>query len=140
MSPFSSIPSAARWLGFGGLLPFAGAVLARFTPAHDLAPFALSAYGAVILSFLGGVRWGLAIADTGGGDLAARLSISVLPALAGWVALLLPPHQGLSLLAVGFVLMLLADLRLPAAPLWYRGLRVPLSAGAVCALLLGLTA
>jgi hypothetical protein len=139
MSPLPSIPAAARYLGFAGLLPFAGSVLIRLSPfaaSFDPAQRALPAYGAVILSFLGGVRWGLALPD--GERLPARLTLSVLPALAGWVALLLPQRMGLILLAVGFALMLFADQRFPLAPAWYRRLRVPLSAGAVSCLLLGL--
>ena len=42
------------------------------------------------------------------------------------------------MLALGFAAMLLADLRLTMAPPWYRSLRLPLSAGAITALLVGL--
>jgi hypothetical protein len=135
------MPPAARWLGFAGLLPFAAFALAGLWPAapfHAAAPAVLLAYGAVILSFLGGVRWGLAMAAADPARLAVRLGFSVLPSLLAWVGLLLPRAAGLSLLAAGFVLMLVADLRLAAAPAWYRRLRLPLSAGAVGALLLAL--
>jgi hypothetical protein len=63
-SDASSVPSAAAWLGGLGIIPFAGLSLA--TPfANDVLKgqlsFALMAYGAIILSFLGGNHWGLAI-------------------------------------------------------------------------------
>lgn len=132
----ASIPPAARWLGFTGLLPFlAAAVAVRFPALPVPATAALIAYGAVILSFLGGIRWGLAM---GAPDPAWWLGISVLPSLLGWIALLLPAAAGLVLLAGGFVAMLLADFRLPDAPDWYPRLRLPLSCGAIACLLLGL--
>lgn len=137
------IPPAARALGFLGLVPFFATAAASLTPAaplHDVASQALIAYGAVILSFLGGVRWGLAIAAPDGARLFAPLAVSVVPSLAAWIALLLPREPGLVLLAAGLAALLAADLRLRSAPDWYRALRVPLSAGAIVSLLLGLAA
>jgi NAD(P)-dependent dehydrogenase (short-subunit alcohol dehydrogenase family) len=55
----------------------------------------LLAYGASILSFLGGIQWGLAVARPGGAGLAVRLALSVVPSLAAWLALLLPVRPGL---------------------------------------------
>ncbi len=138
-----SIPIAARWLGFAGLLPFLGAAVAALVTEggpNAFAVRALLAYGAVILSFLGGVRWGFAITTGEPERLPARLAFSVVPSLAGWVALLLPAVFGLLLLALCFALMLLADLRPGLAPAWYIRLRLPLSVGAVACLLLGLGA
>jgi len=137
----SAVPPAARWLGFAGLIPFVAAAAAGIVPAaplHDLALQALLAYGAVILSFLGGIRWGLAVAKADPAAMSVHLCVSVLPALLGWSALLVPSSTGLILLALGFAAMLLADLRLTMAPPWYRSLRLPLSAGALAALLAGL--
>lgn len=138
LSSLRAIPVAARWLGFGGLLPFALAAVVGLLapePLRDLALRSLIGYGAVILSFLGGVRWGLAMATPE--RLWGPLSISVLPALLGWIALLLPTSTALLTLALGFAAMLMVDLRLAEAPPWYRLLRLPLSLGAVIALLLG---
>lgn len=110
------------------------------TMLHDLPLQALVAYGAVILSFLGGIRWGVAMSTLTSEQLLLPLSVSVLPSLAGWSALLLPPRAGLLLLAVGFVSVLIADLRLQSAPAWFISLRVPLSAGAIASLVAGLLA
>ncbi|MBU8538163.1 DUF3429 domain-containing protein [Falsiroseomonas tokyonensis] len=93
------IPPLTLWLGAAGLLPFlglAGGVLA----GAEWAP-ALAAYGATILAFLGAVHWGLALAAPAGESQAAagRLALGVMPALIGWVALLLPLRPGLALLA-----------------------------------------
>lgn len=138
---FRSTPVVAQWLGFLGLIPFGATVVAGLIPAiplHSLALQALPAYGAVILSFLGGIRWGLAMVKAGNADLFSPLSISVLPSLVGWIALLMPASTGLLLLALGFFVLLLADLRLPVAPAWYAALRLPLTVGAISALLLGM--
>ena len=138
---FLNIPKAAVWLGFAGLIPFLLAAAIGLLPAaplHDLSLQALLAYGAVILSFLGGIRWGLAIATTDSADLFGPLFLSVLSALLGWIALLVPSSTGLVLLALGFAAILIADLWLSTAPYWYRSLRLPLSVGAIAALLMGL--
>ena len=57
-----NIPKAACLLGFAGLIPFftAAAIgLVGAIPLHDISLKALLAYGAVILSFLGGIRLSL---------------------------------------------------------------------------------
>ena len=136
------VPPAAAWLGGLGLIPFvAGGVLAVGT---DFAwvPEALWFYAATILAFMGGVHWGLAIADhgsaTGTGSSWARLGASVVPALVGWLALLLAPPPGLLVLAAAFILLLLGDLaavRRGLAPAWYPRLRMPLTGIVVLCLL-----
>ena len=94
-----TLPLLAILLGLGGLIPFvAGTVAILFYPADVPVPRLVGGvvgYGAVILSFLGAVHWGLALADDPvmsphrGRVTAARLALGVLPALAGWAALLL---------------------------------------------------
>ena len=136
-----TIPKAACWLGFAGLIPFFSAAfigLVWSTPLHEISLKALLAYGAVILSFLGGIRWGLAIATSKSSGLLGPLAMSVAPALVGWVALLVPSSVGLVLLALGFAVMLMADFRLSTAPYRYTTLRLPLSIGAIVCLLIGL--
>lgn len=141
LQSLKEIPLAARVLGFSGLIPFAGAAaggLINDPALQDMSLRALLAYGAVILSFLGGVRWGLAIAQTGSTALWKPLALSVLPSLLSWVALLLPTGAGLLILAIGLATMLIADTRLAQAPHWYRLLRIPLSLGAIGALIIGI--
>ena len=65
----SAIPRPARCLGFAALVPFVAAAVAGIlpVPAPPGAPVhALLAYGAVILPFLGGIRWGLGMAASAG--------------------------------------------------------------------------
>jgi len=129
---FQHIPRPALVLGFAGLLPFLASALAAWLVDDRLFAVAVNlkvAYGAVILSFLGAVHWGLALAQ---GDAAnwRRLGLSVLPALAGWLALVISLPLGLLLLAVGFVAVFFADLRTVAAgraPSWYKTLRKALT-------------
>lgn len=136
------VPVAAAWLGGLGLLPFvAGSGLVLLS---DLG-FALDGlrfYAASILAFMGGIHWGLGIADFGAegssGSSWARLGASVVPALVGWLALLLPATPGLLLLAAAFALLLVGDLaavRRGFAPAWYPRLRIPLTAIVVACLL-----
>lgn len=128
-------PAAALWLAGFGVLPFAGCAAASLfleDGRADQAAYALSFYGAVILSFLGGIRWGLAILhgrlDGNTGLQARELMISIVPPLIAWGALLLPREGGLMVLAAGLLLMLAADLlatKEGLAPAWYPKLRWP---------------
>jgi hypothetical protein len=131
------IPGAVLALGWAGVIPFAGLALAAVAGiALPLVPLpALAAYGTAILSFMGGAQWGLAMRTAAG---ARGYAVSVLPALLGWVALLLPARPGLVLLAAGFALLLGYDLwtvRRGEAPAWYAHLRAQLT-GAVVLILL----
>jgi len=131
------VPSPAKWLGALGAIPFVFLALAGpFIEAsfQERAHFGLAAYGAVILSFLGGVHWGLAIADAGSvqsnGATFARLGISVVPSLVGWGALLLSKPISLLVLAAAFLGLLLFDMhasRKAQTPAWYPKLRLPLT-------------
>ena len=146
MDTDTNIPPIAAWLGGLGALPFIG--LAGAAPFIDMAPrmfaaHALVAYGAVILSFLGGVHWGLAIGSRSNADhqeLRTRLIVSVIPSLAAWVALLFPEKTGLLMLAAAIAKMLWVDLRATQAghaPPWYPKIRIPLTCVVVAALLFG---
>jgi hypothetical protein len=134
------IPPAALWLGLAGLIPFAACagavVLGRGLPVVGDPARALVGYGAVILSFLGGVRWGLALRMPESPQRALQLAIAVAPSIAGWFVLLSPAPVGTALLAVLFVILWSADRRLAAigAPAWYPRLRAILTAGATAAL------
>ena len=129
----AAVPRAALYLGFAGLIPFLGASLGLWVAGYPQKLIALDiqlAYGAVILSFMGAVHWGLAMAGGEAGISYSRLGWSVAPALAGWLALLLNPVYGLLLLALGFAAVYFGDLRSIAAgnaPPWYKALRKPLT-------------
>ena len=141
------IPQAALWLGAFGAIPFVGLAAGGHLLGdawRDAVVLALTAYGAVILSFLGGIHWGLAMAGTGSavGDTPSfrRLALSVLPSLIGWVSLLIPAAFGLPVLAVAFAGMLFLDhlaSRRREVPAWYLGLRWPLTLAVIASIAAG---
>ena len=135
----NQIPAAALILGAAGLLPFIALAVGVHVLQGDraiLAPWWLAAYGAVILSFLGGVQWGLAAAANQ--HLAIRLTVSIMPSLIAWMALLVPRQMGFHVLAVAFALTLYIDWknhREGQSPPWYIRLRLPLSVIVILSLL-----
>jgi Protein of unknown function (DUF3429) len=139
----AGIPRSAFWLGAAGVLPFAACAV-QILAAWPLSPrligpalYALTLYGAVILSFMGGVQWGMAVAQTPSDADARRFSISVLPAFAAWAGLWLGELRGFLLLLAGFVALLVYDLwtvRQGEAPQWYARLRIGLTAAVVACL------
>ena len=84
----------AQWLGYGGLIPFVvGAALVWLIPPEwrSFTTAALSAYAAVIVSFLGGIHWGIGFRDG-----TPRLFLwGVVPSLVAATALMLSPGHGL---------------------------------------------
>jgi hypothetical protein len=126
-------PRAALVLGAAGLLPTVIAlgvlVLAR-RQEQDLAFRAAGAYGAVILSFLGGAWWGLASSRGHPRDLPVWLGLAVLPALAGALVVAFLSPLSLAALSLLFLLCLWVDRELGrrlVAPDWWLPMRLPLS-------------
>ncbi len=139
MAETQAVPGGHRlaWgLGLAGALPFLAAALAAAL-AMPGAATVLIAYGAVILSFLGGIHWGLAAA--GRPPAAARLVIGVVPSLVAWLALLLPADAGLAVLVAAFPLQYGADRRLDT-PVGLLPLRLTLTLLVTAALLAALVA
>lgn len=105
-----ALPPFAIILGLAGLLPIIGCGLAAVSASEPRAGqmlLALIGYGAVTLSFLGGVHWGFALTEDPPRAERSRLVLGVLPALVGWLALLvplvLPAEVGLAVLIAGFI-------------------------------------
>ncbi|MEM9603714.1 MAG: DUF3429 domain-containing protein [Pseudomonadota bacterium] len=144
LSRLSDCPQPAKLLGVAGLLPFvasAGALWWFDGALWQVAQTALLVYGAVILSFLGGVRWGVAL-RTADGDWIPWL-LSVAPSVWAWFAVLLGGAAGLLLLVIGFVAQWRYDLRAVASealPAWFGPLRSLLTAGATASLAVGAVA
>lgn len=142
MTSKASIPSVPLWLGLGGLVPFVALAGAKVMDVEVVAGVpvhgALVAYALAILSFLGGIRWGLALTYENGGRAARDYVISIVPPLVGWASLALAAPSDLVALAIAFVLLGLLDYGLVCredAPEWFGNLRLGLS-GAVAVLLL----
>ncbi len=134
---FRSIPAAVLGYGLLGLIPFIAApVLAQSVPAHaGLLAGIVLAYGTLILSFLGGARWGLAVARPDPGFWI--ISLTMLPTLAA-LALLMSPGLSVSarliVLAGLLMLQLATDTRGSGLPIWYPRFRLLLTLGAVTGL------
>jgi hypothetical protein len=92
----SKVPAIAYVLGVAGVLPFILCGVAACLPGAqaNFGILALVAYGASILSFVGAVHWGFALAPGEHGiaslkSVTFRLSAGVVPSLIGWCATLL---------------------------------------------------
>ena len=139
MSGSGRLPRGVVTLGYAGLVPFVAGVLGIALLEGEprlFAARALVAYGAVILSFLGAVHWGLLL-HTQTKETPSRLLAAAVPSLAAWGALLLSSSRGLALLAVAFGVFWLYEHRVAGErllPLGYLELRRQLTV-AVCALL-----
>jgi len=138
------IPQTALILGLAGLIPFIATAVACWLFDNELqakAQFALGAYGAVILSFLGGVKWGVLVNDKTKLEKWGPIVLSVVPSIVGWLALLLPVFATLAVLSGMLVLQYFLDtasVKEKMLPPWYGRLRTLLTTGAVISLLVGL--
>ncbi|MBN42095.1 MAG: DUF3429 domain-containing protein [Alphaproteobacteria bacterium] len=142
---YRSVPRATIWLGSLGVLPFFACTLIILIGPSRFDSSVLevmAAYGAVILSFLGGIRWGFATSGVysvaENTVLLRRLVVSVAPSLIAWIALLVAQQFGLLLLACSFAVMLVLDtlaVRSNTVPCWYPLLRWPLTVAVIAALL-----
>lgn len=103
----------AHRLGYAGLLPLVvGALLVWLVwpEAHPYATAALAGYAAVIVSFLGGIHWGVAFARP---DAHTSWWLwGVTPSLVAWIGVLMPPSSGLVILGVMFAVCYAVDRRL----------------------------
>ncbi len=124
----------ARLLGYLGLVPFLllGLWLISIAPDHIWRAGTISlliAYGAVILSFLGGVRWGIAMAQPPA-KVRRELMLAIAPALVGWIGFATPVPYAFGVLAAAFAAQGASD-TLAAhdgkAPAWYGRLRTVLT-------------
>lgn len=135
-------PHEAVFAGYAGLIALVLAAIAAWAGWREEGATYLMFAVAAIVSFLGGVRWGLALrSDAHGGT----YLWSILPAAAsiGMLALL---WNGFSNAAFGLALVALITLYFidrgapGLMPDWYRSLRLRLTLGAVLALAAGFSA
>ncbi len=145
MTPYrdATLPRPAAILGALGLLPFMACAIqiatgqpmgARLTGP---ALYALTIYGAVVLSFLGGIQWGLAVGAADRSDGWRRYGLSVVPSFIAWAGVWVGGRNGLVTLAAGMIVWALYEMwstGLGEAPSWYGKLRAALSAVAVACL------
>lgn len=128
------MPLLAILLSVLGLVPFIVCGLAALSPNPASASRMLSAliaYGSLILAFAGGIHWGLELSRPQEGQIQrARLGLSALAVVVGWVALVLPmvivPWVALLVLIIAYVGAMLVEHQagrrelLPPRYLWLR--------------------
>lgn len=107
MSPHALITR----LGYAGLVPFILLPSLMWLVDTELLPFvamALIGYASTIVSFLGGVHWGIGFMK---GDAAPRFHViwGVVPSLFAWVALMMPAYAALPLLGLVVVACYVVD-------------------------------
>ncbi|XP_072297274.1 transmembrane protein 69-like [Eucyclogobius newberryi] len=126
-------PKPALYLGFSGLIPFLSApvLMAATSTFYPEVAYAQMVYGASIVSFLGGARWGYALPE---GSPALpdwkNLGNSVVPSLLAWMALLCMDNitEGVLVVIMGLGLSLHYDLNiLPQYPSWFKAMRTILT-------------
>jgi hypothetical protein len=131
------IPRPVLAYGLAGVLPFLACPLSGvlWPDARGPAAVVLAAYGALILSLLGGARWGLE-----GSKVAPSprvVGLAMLPTLVGLALLTLTgvaPRMQLLGLAAALAAVWAWDLRGAGLPGWYGRLRSILTLGAVVGL------
>ena len=141
-----SRPPAVAWVyGLLGLIPFLAGAAAALLSGGGLvrwgAQLALLTYGGLILTFLGGGRWGL---EVGRGQVRAGvISAAMAPAIVSTLLLAMQgvlPAWRLIVLAAAHVAQWAWDVTSRAPPRWYPALRHVLTAVAVACLLAGAVA
>ncbi|KAJ7799839.1 hypothetical protein B0H14DRAFT_2387779 [Mycena olivaceomarginata] len=149
----SEVPRPVMLFGLAGGIPYIGASLTTVYLAHEAGLAASGAlghvdpgaaitivdqaltfqvtYGAVMLSFLGALHWGMEFAGLGGHHGAKRLALGAAPVLWSWSTLaLLDPTLALAAQWAGFTGLWWADLKATSAgwtPRWYSQYRFYLS-------------
>ena len=132
-------PVVPRWLGLAGLLPQLAAVAVVFsgdTPLHFTALAMGYAYAALILSFLGGLWWGIAASQKDPPEwlwvAAIAPSLIALGTAVPWATGQPWPGPSLVILGVALIGAPAVDLALARralVPAWWMSLRLPLSLG-----------
>ncbi len=103
----------ARRLSWAGLIPFVGGALLMWLVRDEVRPevaLALSSYAAVVISFLGGIHWGLAMRQQP--PPRVLLAWGVVPSLLAWPAVMMPPASGLVIAALALLACYGVDRRL----------------------------
>lgn len=133
LKSLSQAPKPALYLGFSGLIPFLSAplLMAATQSFYPDVAYAQVVYGASIVSFLGGARWGFAIpAGSPAQPDWMNLGNSVVPSLLAWLALLCRDNitEGALVVMMGLGLALHYDLTLlPGYPSWFKAMRTILT-------------
>jgi hypothetical protein len=143
----ASVPYLIKALGFGGIIPFwaFSPAVAPYLPLDLFGDAVVQnagllqvGYGATIISFLGGVHWGLAMTSLTPLKLTGQRYVwSVMPCLTAWPTLAMPLEHAASMQSLLLVFVYLVDrgwFKKGGLPPWYMAMRLPLTVGAVAGL------
>ena len=116
-----------------GFVPFAGLAIAMLLlgTGHGLFLSLLDVfktYSAIILSFLGGIRWGLAMAKNPAP--VWDIALCIIAPVTGWMALFLPDSYSILVLLLAYCAMGAWDsfsVNSGLAPAWFGKLRIVLT-------------
>lgn len=106
-----NIKNRVLTLGYAGLVPFVTFAVLIWIVSPELQPFvalALTGYASSIIAFLGGIHWGIGFKQ----DVEHRafhFVWGVIPALAGWICVIMPAYAALPLLAMMLIICYLVD-------------------------------
>uniref|UniRef100_A0A1B6D1N0 Transmembrane protein 69 n=1 Tax=Clastoptera arizonana TaxID=38151 RepID=A0A1B6D1N0_9HEMI len=127
-------PTSTLLFGLGGVIPFVAAPLSFLFFGYNASiAFAQLAYGASILAFVGGVKWGYAIGKDK--PTIQDIGLSTVPSLIAWTGLLVPQSLGILVISSGLGAAFYIDMITSQYPSWFRALRCLLSSTAVISLL-----
>ena len=139
-----SIEQIITRLGYAGLIPFVLLAALAWLVEPGLLPFvaiALAGYAATIVSFLGGIHWGIGFMK---GNTAPQFHFvwGVVPSLIAWLALMMPAYAALPLLGMMVVACYVVDSKTyPAAGLAsWLAMRLRLTVVATLSCMLGAAA
>ncbi|XP_067423913.1 LOW QUALITY PROTEIN: transmembrane protein 69 [Emydura macquarii macquarii] len=135
------LPKSTLYLGIGGLIPFVSVPLImaiQQTYDPELA-FVQITYGAAVVSFIGGIRWGVALPENSPAKSDwLNLANSIVPPFVAWCAVFLKDNfaQAALLIILSLGIALHYDLVVrPLYPTWFKGLRILLTGVAVFSLI-----
>ncbi|MFT5394907.1 MAG: hypothetical protein ACI85N_000086 [Gammaproteobacteria bacterium] len=133
-------------LSYGGLLPFVTTLVGIYSSSKELSSYSMIAfvsYGAVILGFVGAVHWGFLLKTDSMQRQGLLLSISVLPGLIGWLALISDLPVALLMFFIAYPLLFVyekfSELN-SLLPVWYMQMRFRLTIVVTIFMFIGLCA
>ncbi|MEN2494910.1 MAG: hypothetical protein TECD_00820 [Hyphomicrobiaceae bacterium hypho_1] len=142
LNSHTSVPFAALTWGWAGIIPFVASSYASVFADEIWKQYSLqiiTQYGAIILTFMGGVHWGILLNKLKTSSW--LYSTGIMPSLFAVVTILLPPLYAIPVLVIGLITVLICDLcfvNLKIMPIWYGRLRIQLTLVAVVCLLVAL--
>ncbi|HFB2048299.1 MAG: DUF3429 domain-containing protein [Hyphomicrobiaceae bacterium] len=124
-------PLAALVWGWAGVIPFVVMTFVLVLADEIWKPkieLVLPLYSAVILTFMGGVHWGIAMVKIH--TSLWLYSTGIIPSIFAIISILLPSYYAVLVLISGFIILLATDIYLvsfEALPSWYGNLRIYLT-------------